>query len=263
MVCRSKIVLCIPLVLKVTVFMGRWRYSVMVEVLCSSFLCVGLFGAVVGFWLEVPCVRCQFFYCSSMVCLYLDVFMGGFRWGIMLGAGKAMLMRGGACATELCLMVGCVCECSSTWCWLLGFGCWGCVFFFLVFGVFCALVGLNLYGFGGGCVISIGWGVHWVSIIEMCWCGNSGTGLCGCASMGLFGVCVFGSVCWCVWCVGGVLSLFYCVFLFFVCFVLVLVRAFLCFRRCMFCYGVPGPLYCGGLIGTLWVCLSTAQFHRW
>ena len=56
MVCRSKIVLCIPLVLKVTVFMGRWRYSVMVEVLCSSFLCVGLFGAVVGFWLGVPCV---------------------------------------------------------------------------------------------------------------------------------------------------------------------------------------------------------------
>ena len=34
-------------------------------------------------------------------------------------------------------------------------------------------------------------------------------------------------------------------------FLLELVRAFLCPRRCMFCYGVPGPLYCGGLIGTL------------
>ena len=47
-----------------------------------------------------------------MVCLYLDMFMGGFRWGITLGSGEAMLMRGGACATELCLMVGCVCVCS-------------------------------------------------------------------------------------------------------------------------------------------------------
>jgi len=32
MFCRSKIVLCIPLVLEVTVFMGGCRYSVVVEV---------------------------------------------------------------------------------------------------------------------------------------------------------------------------------------------------------------------------------------
>ncbi len=93
--------------------------------------------------------------------------------------------------------------------------------------------------------------MHWVCIVGMCWCGFSGVGLCGCASMGLLGVCVFGSVCWCVWCVSGVFPLFCCVFLFFVVFVLVLGRAFLCYRRCMFCYGVPGPLYCGGPIGTL------------
>ena len=78
-------------------------------------MCVGLFGAFVGFWLGVPCVRCQFFYYSSVVCLYLDVFMGEFRWGITLGVGKAMLMRGGACAAELCLMVGFVCLSSSIW----------------------------------------------------------------------------------------------------------------------------------------------------
>ena len=82
--------------------------------------------------------------------------MGGFRWGIMMGAGKAMLMRGGACATELCLMVGCECLSISTWCWLSCCGYCGCVFLFLVLGVFGTLFGLSLYGFGGGCVISIG-----------------------------------------------------------------------------------------------------------
>ncbi len=118
MFCRSEIVSCILLVLKVTAFMGGCRYSIVFEVGCSAFLFVGLFGAFVGFWLGVPSVRCNFFYCSSVVCLYLDVLMGGFRWGITLGAGKAMLMRDGACATELCLMVGCICLYNSSWCWL-------------------------------------------------------------------------------------------------------------------------------------------------
>ena len=81
-------------------------------------VCVGLFCAVVGFWLGVPWVRCQFLYCSNKVCLYLDVFVGGFRWGNTQGAGKAMMMRGGACATELCLMAGCVRLSNSNWCWL-------------------------------------------------------------------------------------------------------------------------------------------------
>jgi hypothetical protein len=111
-------VLCIPLVLKVTAFMGKYRCSVVLGVWCSSFVCVGLFGVFVRFWWGISCVRCHVLYCYSVVCLYLDVFLGGFRWGITLGVGKAMLMRGGACATELCLMVGCVCLSSSGWCWL-------------------------------------------------------------------------------------------------------------------------------------------------
>ena len=118
MFCRSKIVLCIPLVLKVTVFMGGCRYSFVAVVWCTAFVCVALFGVFTGFLFGVPCVRCQVLYCSSVVCLYLDVFTGGFRCGITLGAGKAMLMRGGACATELCLMVGCVLLSKYNWCGL-------------------------------------------------------------------------------------------------------------------------------------------------
>jgi hypothetical protein len=38
--------------------------------------------------------------------LNLDMFMGGFRCGMTLEVGKAMLMRGGASAAELGLMVG-------------------------------------------------------------------------------------------------------------------------------------------------------------
>ena len=142
--------LCIPLVLKVIAFMGGWQYSFVVEVLCSSILCFGLGGACVGLRLEVSCVLCNLMYCSSVVCLYLVVFMGGFRWGITLGAGKTMLMRGGACATELCLMVGCVCLSSPGWCWLSLCGFCGCIFLFLMFGVFFIFWGLSLYGFGGG-----------------------------------------------------------------------------------------------------------------
>ena len=84
-----------------------------------------------------------------------------------------------------------------------------------------------------------------LSVIELCWSGFSGDGLYWCVSMGILGVCVFGSGWWCVWCVSGVLSLICCVFNFFVFFLLVVVRAFLRPRRCMICYGVPGPLYCG------------------
>ena len=69
MFCKSRMVLCIPLVLKVIAFMGGWRYSFMVEVCCSDFLCVGMFGVFVGFWLGVSRILCQFLYCSSVVCL--------------------------------------------------------------------------------------------------------------------------------------------------------------------------------------------------
>ena len=54
-----------------------------------------------------------------------------------------------------------------------------------------------------------------------------------------------------MWCVGGVFCLVCCVFLFLLFFVLVLVRAFLCPRRCKIYYEVPGSLYCGGSIGVL------------
>ena len=76
------------------------------------------------------------------------------RWGMMLGAGKAMLMRGGACATELCLMVVWVCVFVSNSGWFSCCGLWRCVFRFLLLGAFCNLFGLCLYGWGGGCVVS-------------------------------------------------------------------------------------------------------------
>ncbi len=118
-------------------------------------MCGGVFGAIVGYWLGVSFVRCQFLYCASVVCLYLGVFMGGFRWGITLGAGKAMLMRGGACAAELCLMDGCVCL-SNAGCYLLSRYWFSMrVFLFLVFGVIGTVFGRSLHGFGGGCVVSI------------------------------------------------------------------------------------------------------------
>ncbi len=41
-----------------------------------------------------------------MACLYADMFFDGLRWEMALCVGNAMLMRGGACAAELCLMVG-------------------------------------------------------------------------------------------------------------------------------------------------------------
>jgi hypothetical protein len=40
-----------------------------VEVCCSDFLCVGMLGAFVGFWLGAIRILCQFLYCSSVVCL--------------------------------------------------------------------------------------------------------------------------------------------------------------------------------------------------
>ena len=101
-----------------------------------------------GFLVVGPLGSIPVFLCSSVVGLYFDVFMGGFRWGITPWARKAMLMRGGACATELCLMVGCVCLCDSVWCWLSCYGYRGCVSLFLVLGGFCTLFDLNLCGFG-------------------------------------------------------------------------------------------------------------------
>jgi hypothetical protein len=98
-------VLCIPLVSKVAAFMGGCRYSIVSDESCCAFWYCVVCGSFVVCWVCVPWARFQFFLCYSVVCLYLDVFIGGFRWGMTLGVGKAMLMRGGACATELCLIV--------------------------------------------------------------------------------------------------------------------------------------------------------------
>ncbi len=93
--------------------------------------------------------------------------------------------------------------------------------------------------------------MHNVSMFLMCWWGFCRTELCGSASMGLLGVCVFGSLRGCVWFVGDVFSWFVVFSSFLLFFVLFLALAFLCLRRCMIYYEVPGPLYCGGPIGTL------------
>ena len=85
----------------------------------------------------------------------------------------------------------------------------------------------------------------------VCWCGFARVGLCKSDSVGLLGMYVFGSLCWCVCFVDGVFSLVCCVFLFFMYFAIVLVREFLYPRHCMFYCKVPGSLYCGGPIGTL------------
>ena len=76
--------------------------------------------------------------------------MGGFLWGITLGVGKAILMRGGACATELCFMVGSGCLSWSGWFRLVLCGFCVCIFLFLLLGVLCIFGGLSLYGLGGG-----------------------------------------------------------------------------------------------------------------
>ena len=52
----------------------------------------------------------------------------------------------------------------------------------------------------------------------MCWWGSARSGCsCGSSSMGLLGLCVFGTLFWCVWCVGGGFAWFV-VFSFFVVF---------------------------------------------
>ncbi len=94
-----------------------------------------------------------------------------------------------------------------------------------------------------------------VSIVVVCCCGLSRVGLCMSDSVGYLGMYVFGSLIWCLRCVGGVFILVCCVFLFFVYFALVLVRGFLYPRRSIIYCRVPDPLYCGGPIGTLCICL--------
>jgi hypothetical protein len=83
-------------------------------------------------------------YCSSVVCLCLVVFNGRFRWGMTHGVGNDMLMRGGACATELCLMVGWVCGIATKGCGLPCCGLGECILRFRgVLGARCAFGGLS------------------------------------------------------------------------------------------------------------------------
>ena len=65
-----------------------------------------------------------------MVCLYEVAFGWVFRRVMKLGAGKATLMRGGACADELRLMgirVRCI---VFLVCWVFIYVLWGCAFLF-------------------------------------------------------------------------------------------------------------------------------------
>ena len=71
---------------------------------------------------------------SSVVCLYLVVFNDGFWWGMTQGVGNYMLMRGGACATELYLMMGWVCGIAAKGCGLLFVVCESVSCVFLVVG---------------------------------------------------------------------------------------------------------------------------------
>ena len=77
------------------------------------------------------------------------MFVNRFRWGVTLGAGKAMLMRGGACFTELCLMVSWVCVIATKGCGLSPCGLWECVLRFLLLfflWFFDVLLGVSPFG---------------------------------------------------------------------------------------------------------------------
>jgi len=160
-----------------------------------------------------------------------------------LGAGKAMLMLGPACATELCLIVGCVCGFVSNWGWL-SCGLWRCVFrffFFLIFIFYLVLVcmvdvvgvwfplGRVCLGTYYMCCI-FGDHVYLSSlVVGLAW----GIQRCACSS------CCFGGY-------GGLVVFLvrFVEFSFFLrFFVLVLVRVVLYPRRCMIYYEVPGPHY--------------------
>jgi hypothetical protein len=73
------------------------------------------------------------------------------------GVGNDMLMRGGACATELCLMVDWVYGITTMGCGLPSCGLWECILRFRVeLRARCAFGGLSLYGIGGGFTTSVG-----------------------------------------------------------------------------------------------------------
>jgi hypothetical protein len=76
--CKSRIVLCLPLVLKVTALIGGCQYMSLVISSCCVFVCCFEFAANVASWVRVLRIRLQFVYCSSVGCLYLVVCIGGF-----------------------------------------------------------------------------------------------------------------------------------------------------------------------------------------
>ena len=69
----------IPLVLKVTAFLGGYRYVLLYDASCGVGGCCFVFGFFAACWVWVPWVQSQFFYCSNVVCLYLVVLMVGSR----------------------------------------------------------------------------------------------------------------------------------------------------------------------------------------
>ena len=80
---------------------------------------------------------------SNVVCV-VGSRCGLFLWGIVHGVGNAMLMRGGACAAELRLMV----VFGGFWVWGAEL-CWGVVrgvnFLFVLFRLFCMWFERRLY----------------------------------------------------------------------------------------------------------------------
>ena len=124
---------------------------------CCVFVCCFVCAFIVSCFVRFPLICIQFLYCSSVVCLYVVVLVDGLRWGMTLGVGNAMFIRGGACVTELCLMVGWVCCIMSGGCGLSSYVFWeGTLRFRIVWGTRCVFGGLKLYGFGAGFVTSIG-----------------------------------------------------------------------------------------------------------
>ena len=71
---------------------------------CVCVICSLCLGCVLLF--DVSVDSTPFLHRSSVVCLYADVFCSELRWGKTLGVGNPIMMRGGSCAIELCLMVG-------------------------------------------------------------------------------------------------------------------------------------------------------------
>ena len=75
--CKSRIVLCIPLVLKVNAFMGGCRNSIVSGDSCCVVRYCGVWGSFVACWVLAPRVRFQFFIVLVwFVCVWMCSWVG-------------------------------------------------------------------------------------------------------------------------------------------------------------------------------------------